>query len=73
MIDWSAAPEWAQYHAVDANRVARWWESKPRWDGHQWVHWAGLADPYSRDRSERCAVDGGTPGTLTKRPDAGEA
>ena len=66
MIAWSAAPEWAQYHTVNANGAAYWWESEPLWDGSRW---SGLHHRPGHDRTQRCAVDGGTPGTLTKRPE----
>lgn len=65
MIDWSTAPNWAKYHSVDSNGAAYWWESKPEWDGKRWVGWP---HPRCAERTMRCAVDGGTPGTLIQWP-----
>lgn len=29
-VDWNEAPEWANYHAVDADGEAWWYENEPR-------------------------------------------
>lgn len=38
--DWSKAPEWAKYHAVDEDGDVYWYEIKPNPVGHGW-HWNG--------------------------------
>lgn len=37
--DWSKAPEWANYHAVDQNGDTYWYENKPSAFDEVWNLW----------------------------------
>lgn len=44
-IDWSKAPEWARYVAMDADGTWFWFEKKPHKSYEYWVVGQGLQAP----------------------------
>lgn len=41
MADWSTAPEWANWWAMDASRDAYWYEEEPKKIGRLWARSMG--------------------------------
>ena len=60
-IDWSKAPEWANYHAFDKDGVGFWYENLPQKTDKNWID-KGMLDfsGYEIDWTQ----------TLTRRPAA---
>lgn len=66
-IDWSKAPEWANYHAFDADYEGAWFEKVPVQRRHFWEAWGQRrVSGYEKLDSIDWRI------TLVKRP-AGEA
>lgn len=62
-IDWSRAPDWAQWLAMDAEGEWYWYELEPQRGGREWVCNSGRADPtFPLSWRE----------TLHQRPEAGQ-
>ena len=46
--DWSQAPEWAKWYAIDANEEATWFEVKPKMYSNSWWDESGWPDEYGK-------------------------
>lgn len=67
--DWSAAPEWAQWYAIDADGCRAWYEPKPQAMGFQW-HSTQLYRGVSMDEDFDLPLGLDWRLCLFKRPDA---
>ena len=44
--DWSQAPEWAEWHSIDAIEIGSWWEFEPQLDGEMWDRYRSRCQSY---------------------------
>lgn len=67
-IDWSKAPEWANYHAIDKNGVSYWYEERPglKLNVDKWV--CGEGNCAWRDNYSEVPKGFEWQFSLTKRP-----
>lgn len=63
--DWSKAPEWAMYHAVDRDKDSWWYQVKPELGEKEWIEpsYSGKVHTSKFDLK-----DGDWTKSLTKRP-----
>ncbi|MEG1695594.1 MAG: hypothetical protein RR282_00695 [Acinetobacter sp.] len=47
-VDWSRAPDWANWWAMDKNGVANWYNTEPSIEGIEWV--CGRRGDYAQDK-----------------------
>jgi hypothetical protein len=45
MIDWSKAPRWAQYAAMDSDGIWFWYSRKPELGNYEWLLTGGKYAP----------------------------
>ena len=47
--DWSKAPSWAKYLAMDQNGTWFWYEFKPKAEYGEWIHSGGACEAVNMD------------------------
>lgn len=68
-VDWSEAPEWANWAAMDADGYCYWFELTPHIGDNAWNSATGKVSPFSSESFGHSDNSDGWEKSLTSRPD----